>query len=100
MSELGRSIDELKVDGFEVFAGSGGKEGLSEEDESLLRTNTAALDDDEVISNNTVVRETAQGGDVFLSDVSVGGGVVLGSASLSLADSVDLLVQLSSVEVA
>ena len=100
MSELGRSIDELKVDGFEVFAGSGGEEGLSEEDESLLRTNTAALDDDEVISNNTVVRETAQGGDVLLSDISIGGGVVLGSASLSLADSVDLLVELSSVEVA
>ena len=100
MSELGRSIDELEVDGLEKFSGSGGKEGFSEEDESLLGANSSALDDDEVISDNTVVRETTQGSDVLLSDVGISGGVVLGSASLSLADSVDLLVQLSSVEVA
>lgn len=99
MSEFGGSIDELKVDRFEEFAGSGGEEGLSEEDESLLGTDAAALDDDEVVSDNTVVREAAQRSDVLLSDVGVGGGVVLGAAPLSLADSVDLLVELSPVEV-
>lgn len=45
------------------------------------------------------MRESTQWGDVLLSDISIGGGVVLGSSSLALADSVDLLVQLGSVEV-
>lgn len=100
MSELGRSIDELEVDGLQELARSGGKEGFSEENESLLGTDAAALDDDEVISDNTVVRETTQRSDVLLSNISIGGGIVLGTSSLALADSVDLLVELSSVEVA
>lgn len=99
MAQLGRSIDELKVDGFEELPRSGGKEGFSEQKESLLGTNTASLDDDEIILNNTVVRETTQRSDVLLSDIGISGGVVLGSSSLALADSVDLLVQLGSVEV-
>ena len=99
MAQLGRSIDELKVDGFEELPRSGGEEGFSEQKESLLGTNTASLDDDEIILDNTVVRETTQRSDVLLSDISIGGGVVLGASSLALADSVDLLVQLGSVEV-
>lgn len=100
MAELGRSIDELKSDGLQEFAGSSGKERLSEENESLLGTNTAALDDNEVISDDTIVRETTQRSDVLLSDIGLSGGVVLGASSLALAYSVDLLVELSSVEVA
>lgn len=99
MTQLGGSIDELEVDGFEELAGSGGKEGFSKENESLLGTNAAALDDDEIISNNTIVGEATKRSDVLLSDIGISGSVVLGSTSLSLSDSVDLLVELSSVEV-
>lgn len=100
MTKLGRSIDELKSDGLEVLPGGGGEEGLSKENESLLGSDAAALDDDEVISNDTIVGEATQGGDVLLSDIGISGGVVLGASSLALSDSVDLLVELSSVEVA
>ena len=100
MAELGRGIDELKVDWLQILPGGGSEEGFSEEDESLLGSNAAALDDDEVILHNTVVRETAQGGDVLLSDIGIGGGIVLGTSSLDLSDPVDFLVELSSVEVA
>ena len=45
------------------------------------------------------MRESSQRSDVLLSGVSISGGVVLGSSSLALADSVDLLVEFGSVEV-
>lgn len=45
------------------------------------------------------MRETSQRSDVLFSDIGIGGGVVLGSSSLALSDSVDLLVELSPVEV-
>lgn len=43
--------------------------------------------------------EATEGSDVLLGDIGVGGGVVLGASSLALSDSVDLLVELSPVEV-
>lgn len=46
------------------------------------------------------MRETTKRGDVLLDGVSLGGGVVLGSADGTSADSVDLLVKFSSVVVA
>ena len=82
-----------------MFAGGGSNEWLSEKDESLLGTNAASFKDDEVVLNDTVVRESSQGGDVLFSDISISGGVVLGSSSCTLADSVDLFGKLSSVEV-
>lgn len=100
MSELGRGIDEFKVDGFQELAGSSSEERFSEEDESLLRSNTAALDDDEVVSDNTIVGESSQRSDVLFSEIGISGCVVLGASSLALSDSVDLLVELSSVEIA
>ena len=72
---------------------------LSQQHKSLLGANTAALDQQEIISHHTVVGETSQRGDVLFSEIGLSGGVVLGSGSFSLSDSVDLLVDFGSVEV-
>ena len=97
MAQLGRSIDELGINGFQMGSRSGRSHGFSQKNESLLGTNTAALDEKEVISDNTIVREATHGGDVLFCQISVSGGVVLGSTSLTLTDSVYFLVELGSV---
>lgn len=99
MTHLGGSIDEFKVDLFEGSSGDLGHQGLSEHEDSLLGTNDATLDHDEVVSDDTVVGETTQGGDVLFGQVSVGGGVVLDTGGGGLTDSVDLLVHFGSVVV-
>lgn len=99
MAQLRSSIDELQVDGLQVDAGALSDQRLSQQDETLLGTNAAALDDDEVIFHNTVVRETTQGSDILLSQIVFGGGIVLDTTSLTLSNAVDSLVDFSSVEV-
>ena len=81
-----------------MFPGGGGDHTLSQQQESLLGTDGAALQDDEVLSHDTVVRETTQRSDVLLGDIVFSGGVVLDTAAFALSDSVDLLVEFGSVE--
>jgi len=60
-------IDELEVDLFEGSSANLGNQTLSEDDGSLLGTNTATLDQDEVFSDDTVVGETTQRSNILLS---------------------------------
>merc|ERR1711915_438612 len=94
MSELGGGVDELEGDLLEVSPRGVDHEGLSKGEDSLLGSSDATLEDQEVVLDKTVVRESTHGVDVLLGDVSVGGSVGL---VFSGSDSVDLLVHLSSV---
>lgn len=100
VTKLGRGVDELKGDLLEGGLGGVGDQGLPEHEDSLLGTDAAALDDEEVVSDDTVVGESAERGDVLVGGVSGSGGVVLGTGALALSDSVDLLVGFGSVVVA
>lgn len=99
MTHLGRCIDELKVD----FFGGGSldlrHQRLSEHENSLLGSNDATLDHHEIVSDDTVVGETTQGGDVLFSQVSISGGIVLDTGLGGSSDSVDLLVHFGSMVV-
>lgn len=97
MSHLGGGIDELKDDFFVVDSSSSFVDLVSEHQRSLLGSNATSLDHDEVISDNTVMRESSHRGDVLLSQIVLGGSVVGGSFVGGLSDSVDLLSDLSSV---
>lgn len=99
VAHLGGGIDELESDLLEVSLVGVGEQRLSEHEHALLGTDTAALQDEEVISDHTVVRETAQRGDVLVSGVGRSRGVVLGASALALSDSVDLLVDFGTVVV-
>ena len=94
VSDFGRSVDELEIDDF--LSGSVGlsDDRLSEGQNSLLRSNCAALDHEEVVVDDTVVRETTERSDGLVGDISGSGGV---GWIASFADSVDLLVGLGSV---
>ena len=72
---------------------------FSQQHKSLLRTNATSLNQNEVVSDNTIVRETTNRSNILLGQISISGSVVLGSTSLTLTDSVDFLVELSSVVV-
>lgn len=95
VTELGRGIDELEGDLFQSGALGLSEERLAEGDDSLLHARAGALDHEEVLIEDTVVREATHGGDGLLSQIKLGRGVV----GASLADAVDLLVDLGTVMV-
>ena len=94
VTNFGGGIDELEVDDFFSSSVSLGDDRLSEGEDSLLGTNCASLDHEEVVVDDTVVRESTKRGDSLVGNIT-GSGSVGGITSLS--DSVDLLVGLSSV---
>lgn len=98
MSDLGGGIDELKVDLFKGSSGNLWDQTLSQEDSSLLWTNAASLDQDEVFSDDTVVWETTQRSDGLFSQI-VGSGGISSTTFISDTDtdSVDFLVHFGSV---
>jgi len=98
VTHLGGGIDELKVDLFKSSSGDLGNQTLSKDEGSLLGTNTATLDDDEIFSDETVMGETTQGSDGLFSQIGSSGGVVSTTfVSNTNTDSVNFLVHFSSV---
>merc|ERR1719429_140581 len=104
VAELGGGVDELEVDVLQSSLLGVGQERLSQGQDSLLRSNAATLEHDEVLLDLSIVRESSHGVDGLVRQIVVGGGVVLNQLSVlhleSLTDSVDLLVDLSSMMVA
>jgi len=100
VTHLGGSIDELKVDLFKSGSANLGNQRLSQDEGSLLGTNTATLDDDEIFSDNTVMGETTQRSDALFGQIGSSGGVVSTTFVLDTnTDSVDFLVHFGSMMV-
>eukprot|EP00047_Mylnosiga_fluctuans_P001240 m.219486 g.219486 ORF g.219486 m.219486 type:complete len:414 (-) comp10174_c0_seq1:18-1259(-) len=101
MTELGRGVDELQDDLLGGTAVDLGEQGLAQSQNTLLGTNSGALQHQEVVRDDTVVREATHGGDVLLRQISLGGAIVLDNRAIGLldglADAVDLLVLLRAV---
>ena len=95
-TELGRGVDELELDLLEIPAGSVNHERLADGDDTLLRAGDGALQHEEVVLDDTVMRETTHGSDRLLGDIVLSGRVGLVRAA---ADTVDLLVELRTVVV-
>jgi len=100
VTHLGGGIDELKVDLFKSSSANLGNQTLSQDKGSLLGTDTATLDEDEVLLDDTVVGEATQRSDGLFGQISSSGSVVSTTFVLNTdTDSVDLLVHFSSVMV-
>ena len=93
---LGGSVDELDIDLLGLPGLDSGEDRLSEGDGSLAGASDTTLDEDEVLVDLTVMGEATHGGDVLLDGISLGGSVVGDTTNGTSADSVDLLVELSS----
>merc|ERR1719397_1008637 len=104
VAELGAGVDELEVDLLQGPLLGVGQEGLPQGEGALLGPNAASLDHDEVLLDLSIVGESAHWVDGLVSNVILGGSVVLNQlAVLHLvagAHPVDLLVHLSPVVVA
>jgi len=100
VTHLGSGIDGLKVDLFKSSSGDLGNQRLSQDKGSLLGTDTATLDEDEIFSDDTVMGETTQRSDGLFGQISSSGSVVSTTFVLNTnTDSVDLLVHFGSVMV-
>jgi len=97
VTDLGRGIDELEIDLMGMPRGSWLQERLSEGDLSLSWAHNTTLDDDEVLVNETVMRESTQWGNVLLIWVHLSLSVVVNTGISTSSNSVDLLVDLGSV---
>ena len=71
-------------------------ERFTEGNDTLLGSGDRTLEEEEVILDYTVVRETTQGSDGFLGDVVLGRGVVV---LIAETNAIDFLVNLRSVVV-
>jgi len=98
VTHLTGGIDELKVDLFKSSSTDLRNQTLSQDQSSLLGTNTATLDENEILLDNTVVGETSQRSDTLFGQISSSGSVVSTTVvSDTGTDSVDFLVHFSSV---
>ncbi len=94
MSHFTGSIDEFK---FNLFQGGSvwlSDHTLSHDNSSLFGSNTASLNHNEIVSDGTIVRESSQWGDSFIGQICLSWCV---SFVIGLSDSVDLLVNFSSM---
>ena len=96
VTHLAGGIDELEVDFLEGSSRNLRKKRLSEGDDSLLGSHNTTLEHDEVLVDLTIVWETTHRSDGLLGQIVLGHSVV-GILADGLTDSVDLLVDLSSV---
>jgi hypothetical protein len=94
VSELAGSIDELQVQRSGLVLGR--IDGLAESQHSLLDTNSATLQHQPILSDNTVVRESTNRSNGLLRVIELSGGIVL---LLCLANAENTLVHFRTMVV-
>ena len=99
MSKFAGSINEFQIDFLKSSSIDLREQRFSQHKDSLLRSNAASFDHDEVILNDSVMREPSEGCDILLREIIVCGGIVLSTSSGTLSESEDLLVHFGSVMV-
>jgi len=103
MSHFGGGIDKGQFDGFHSGTRSLLEERLSEGDWTLLRSHNTSLDHDEIVLDQTVVNETTDGVDGFVSDIRGGGTIVAHiltiNSVVTSSNAVHFLVDLGTVVV-
>jgi len=100
VTELGGSIDELDLELLGHPVHGGWEDRLTQNDRSLTSADNSTLDQEVVMFDNTVVRETTDWGDILLNSISSSCSVISNTSDGTSTDSVDLLVDLSTAVVA
>lgn len=92
VSELGGSVNELDVDLLQGTTAGAWVHALAERQDALVHTDSAALEHDVVVLDNTIVGESTKWVDGLLGQIVVGGGI----ARHELAVDLMLLIKRSS----
>jgi len=96
ISEFARSIDELEGDLLANGVSALVEKSLSKSENPLSGSSSSTLDHNEVFTNHSVMMEATHGVDGFLGHIELSRSTL---AVRSFSESVDLLVDVSSVEV-
>lgn len=96
MSKLGTGIDKLDVDWLQMSAVGVLQHSLTKNKRSLLGSDNTTLEHDPVLVDLTVLDESTHWGDTLLGQIS---SSLARSLVAGLSDAVDLLVDLSTMEV-
>mmetsp|Transcript_9760 Transcript_9760/g.18348 ORF Transcript_9760/g.18348 Transcript_9760/m.18348 type:complete len:205 (-) Transcript_9760:695-1309(-) len=96
MSKLGRSIDELDIDGFELFPGTVLHGTLSKNESTLLDSDATSLEHNPVLVDLTIVRKSTHGSNSLLGKIRSG---TAGCSISLLSNTVHLFVELGTVEI-
>ena len=96
-TELGRCVDELEVDLFQIPTRSVNHERLAKSNDTLLGTGDGTFEHQKVGFHHTIVGEATHGGNSLLRDVRFRRCVTV---VIAPANAIDLLVDLSAVVVA
>jgi len=103
VAKLGGGVDELEIDLLQGTTVGAWVQALAEREDTLGNTDSAALEHEEVVLDDSVVGEATHGVDALLCQIVSSAGIVEHLLALSLveslADAVDLLVDLSTVVV-
>lgn len=103
MTNLRGGVDKVELDLFQIFPHVVGDERLPKDNRPLPDAHAAALDDDKVVSDFSVMGEPADRVDRLVGEVHLGRAVVLVDFTVvggeTLADSVDFFVDLNSMMV-
>jgi len=75
VTELRGCVDELEVDLLQISATRVDHERFTDRDNTLLGSGYRALEQQEVVLDDTVVGETTHGGDGLLGGINLGRGV-------------------------
>jgi len=93
VAHLGGSVDELEADLLESSVVGGRNDSLAEGEKTTTSADTAALDHDKVLIDDTIVRESTHGSDGLVCKIKLGLAVTL----FADTETVDLLVHLCAV---
>lgn len=96
VSKLGARVDKFELDFFQIPTAGVDHQALADRDHALLGARDRALEHEEVVLDDTVVRESTQWRDRLVRRVRVGARVV---RVLARSDAVDFLVEFGTVVV-
>lgn len=96
MAQLGRGIDELQVDLFQMGPLGMGAQSFAQGDDTFLGADDLSLDHEPIFVDQAIMGEATQGVDTLFSQIRISGSTLVVTG---LANAVDLLVDFSTVVV-
>lgn len=95
-AEFGTCVDEFELDLLEISSTGVDHKALAQRNDAFFGTRDRSLQHEVVILDDTIMRESAHGSDRLGCRVMFGRGILV---VFTRADSIDLLIELSTVVV-
>jgi len=94
MSQFTWCINEFQLNLFSCISSNSCHQTLSQNQNSFFRSNAASFDNDEIISNCSIMREPSQRSDFFICQISLSRSI---SGILGISNSVNFFINFCSM---